>query len=253
MKETGDLKELKKDGFDIDFSINNTEIEEEINRLIGSLLSQLNTDIDQKEKYFKECEATIKEIVQTFSEKIKKEYNLKDFDIAVPKVEHAFNRETLFNIPQIDINNINIKKEVLNSIEFKENFLQKCVNHFLADKMGTYSIDSKKLSTIKKDWVEVIQKNVEGEYVSLFGKLEDNIKRSITDLKVQISKSAENLTNIYKNTFSEILKDLSISKMNVEEQMIYLDAKLEFYDQIEEKMFVFTEIWNSIRVTRFNV
>lgn len=247
MKDTGDLKELKKDGFDIDFSINNAEIEEEINKLIGSLLSQLNTDIDQKEKYFKECESTIKEIVQTFSEKIKKDYNLKDFDITVPKVDHAFNRETLFNIPQIDINNINIKKEVLNSIEFKENFFQKCINHFLDDKVGTYTIDSKKLSAIKKDWVEVIKKNIEGEYVSLFGKLEENIKRSIADLKVQISKSAENLTNIYKNTFSEILKDLSISKLNVEEQMIYIDAKLEFYDQIEEKMSGFTEIWNSIR------
>lgn len=247
MKDKDDIREMKNNGFDIDLSVNNTGIEEEINKLIGSLLTQVNYDIDQKEKYFKDCDTAIKEIVHSFSEKIKKDYNLKDFSIAVPKVDHAFNRKPLNKIPQININNINIKEEVLDSIEFKQNFLEKCINHFIEDKIGTYSIDGKKLTEIRKNWIEVIKDSIEGEYLSLFANLGENILKCIDDLKIQISQSAENLINTYRSTFSEILKDLSITKMNVEEQMNYLDAKLQFFDQIEDKMLVFTEIWNGVR------
>lgn len=247
MKDKDDLKEMKNEGFNIDFSLNNTGIEEEINKLIGNLLNQVNLDIDQKEKYFKECDTTIKEIVHTFSEKIKKDYNLKDFNITVPKVDHAFSRKPLSKIPKININSINIKEEVLDSIEFKENFFEKFINHFLENKIGTYSIDSKKITEIKNNWLEVIRDSVEGEYILLFANLEENIFKCIDDLKIEISKSAENLINTYRSTFSEILKDLSITKMNVEEQMNYLDAKLQFFDQIEDKMSVFTDIWTGIR------
>lgn len=247
MKDKDDLREMKNNGFDVDFSINNTVIEEEINKLIGSLIAQVNHDIDKKEKYFKECDVAIKEIVHSFSEKIKKDYNLKDFTITVPKVDHAFNRKPLSKIPQININNINIKQEVLNSIDFKQNFFEKFINHFLENKIGTYSIDSRKLSEIKKNWVYVIKDSIEGEYLALFSNLEENIFKCIDDLKVQISRSAENLINTYRSTFSEILKDLSITRMNVEEQMKYLDAKLQFFDQIEDKMSTFTDIWIGIR------
>ena len=247
MKDEDDLKEMKNNGFDIDFSVTNTGIEDEINKFIGSLLNQVNSDMDQKEKYFKECDSAIKEIVHTFSEKIKKDYNLKDFKIAVPKVDHAFSRKPLSRIPQININNINLKEEVLNSIEFKENFFEKFINHFMENKIGSYSIDSKKLSEIKENWIEAIKSNIEGEYVSLFASLEDNIFKCIDDLKTQVSKAAENLINTYKDTFNEILKDLSITKSSAEEQMNYLDAKLQFFSQIEDRIAAFTDIWNEIR------
>lgn len=252
MMDKDDLKELKNKGFDIDFSINNTEIEEEINKLSGSLLNQVNYDIDQKEKYFKAVDSDIKELVHSFSEKIKKEYNLKDFSITVSKVDHAFNRKTLIKIPQINIDKINVKEEVLNSIGIRENFFEKYINYFLENKIGTYSIDSKKLREIKKSWIEVIRNSIEDEYISLFANLEDNILKSIEDLKIQIFKFAKNLINTYKNTFSEVLKDLSMSKINVEEQMNYLDAKLQFFDQIEDKTSVFTDIWDGIREDRFS-
>lgn len=247
MKDSEDLREIKNNGFNIDLSINNSEVEEEINKLIGRLLNQTNYDLDQKEKYFKECDGRIKEIVNSFSEKIKKEYNLQDFSITVPKIDHAFNRKALIKIPQINIDNINVKEEVINSIDFKENFFEKIVNHFIDNKIGTYSMDSKRIKEIKRNWIELIRKCVEGEYIRLFGVVEGNILTCINDLKWQVYKSAENLTSTYKNIFSEILKDLSISRMNVEEQMKYLDAKLQFFDQMEEKMSVFTDIWNGIR------
>lgn len=247
VKDTDDLREMKQNGFDIDLSVRDTEIEEEINKLIGHLLNEVNQDIDQKEVYFRDCDIAIKDIVLSFSEKIKKDYNIKDFTITVPKVDHAFNRESLVHIPDINIDNINIRNEVLNVIEIRENFLQKCINHFIDNKIGTYSIDGRKLNQIKRDWVETIKNSIKGEYVSLFAGLEDNISNSIKDLKGQISTSAETLISTYKSTFSEILKDLSATKMNAEEQMIYLDAKLQFFGQIENRMSVFTDIWAGIR------
>ncbi|MFL0247782.1 dynamin family protein [Candidatus Clostridium stratigraminis] len=247
MKDKDDLREMKTKGFSIDLSVNNTEIEEELNALIGNILNTINSDIDLKENYFKQCDAAIKEIVHSFSEKIKKDYNLKDFIITVPKVDHAFNRKSLVKIPSINIDCINIKEDVLNSIDFRENFLEKCVNHFLENKIGTYSTDGKKLNEIKRNWIEAIKNSVEGEYSNLFTALEVNTINCIEDLKTQIYKAADSLTSTYKLTFSDMLKDLSISKMNVEEQMNYLDAKLQFFDQIEDKMSEFNDIWNGIR------
>jgi hypothetical protein len=247
MRDKDGLREMKKNGFDIDFSINNTEIEEEINKLSRSLINQVNHDVDQKEKYFIECDAAIKSIVASFSEKIEKDYDLKDFNITVSKVDHAFNRKPLRKISQININDINLKEEVINSIEFKENFFEKCINHFLDNKLGTYSVDPKKLTEIKMAWVNAIKTNIEEQYVSLFVDLKENIQECIEDLKIQIYQYAESLTETYKTTFSEILNDLSISKMNVEEQMNYLDAKLRYFGQIEERVSGFTDIWNEIR------
>jgi hypothetical protein len=247
MKDKDGLKEIKKNGFHIDFSINNTEIEEEINKLSGSLINKVNHDVDQKERYFKECDAAIKSLVSSFSEKIEKEYDLEDFNITVSKVDHAFNRKPLDKISQININDINLKEEVINSIEFKENFFEKCVNHFFENKIGTYSVDPGKLNDIKMDWVNAIINNIDEQYVSLFVDLEENIIECIEDLKGQIFHYAENLTETYKSTFSEILKDLSISKMNVEEQMNYIDAKLRYFNQIEIRVSAFTDIWYDIR------
>jgi hypothetical protein len=247
MKDSNELREIKSSGFNIDFRINNKIVEEEFNRLIGNFLNQANEDLDQKEKYFKDFDTRIKEIVHAFSEKIKKEYDLRDFDITVPKVEHAFSRKSLVKIPKVNVDNIVIKERVLDSIEFKENIIEKFINHFTENKIGTYTMDSKRLREIKNSWLDVIKDNIEGEYISSYSILEGNLLSCISDLKEQIDKSVESLTSTYKDIFNEIMKDLSVSKLDVEEQMKYLDAKLQLLNQMDEKMTPFTEIWGIIR------
>lgn len=247
MKDSKELRELKSSGFNIDFRINNKVVEEEFNKLIANFLRETNEDLDQKEKYFKEFDTRIKDIVYAFSEKIKKEYDLQDFDISVPKVEHAFSRKSLVKIPKVNVDNIMIKEKVLESIEFKENIIEKFINHFTENKIGTYTMDSKRLREIKNNWLDMIKDNIEGEYISSYSVLEGNLLSCINELKEQIDKSADSLTSTYKDIFNEILKDLSVSKMDVEEQMKYLDAKLQLLNQMDEKMTPFTEVWGSIR------
>lgn len=248
MKDSDELKEIKKEGFNIDFAVNNKFVEEEFSKLIGSFLRQANDDLDMKEKYFKEFDTRIKEIVYAFSEKIKKEYDLQDFDITVPKMEHAINRKSLVRIPMVNVDNIMIKEKVLDSIEFKENIIEKFINHFVDNKIGTYTMDSKRLREIKRNWLSVIKDNIEGEYVSSYSILEGNLLSCVSDLKGQIDKAVEGLTSTYKDIFNEILKDLSISKLDVEEQMKYLDAKLQLLTQMDEKMSPFTDTWSGIRL-----
>lgn len=247
-KESDELKEIKNNGLSFNLSLNSAEIEEEFNSLIGVFLKQANDDLDQKEKALREFDSRIKEIVHIFSEKIKKEYNLKDFDITVPKIEHAFSRKSLVRIPQVNIDNIYVQERVIDSIEFKENMIERFINHFKEDKMGTYSMDSKKLREIKNSFLETVKANIKKEYVSSYSVLEGNLLSCINDLKGQIGKSIGNLTSTYKDIFNEILNDLSSSKMDVEEQMKYLDAKLEFLNDIVDRMSGFTEIWSKIRM-----
>jgi hypothetical protein len=247
-RDSSDLGKMKSIGINIDFSINIKMIEEEFDNLTASFLKKTNDDLDEKERYFKEFDGRIKEIVQLFSEKIKKEYDLKDFNIVVPKVEHALSRKSLVRIPRINIDNIVAKENVLDSIEFKQNILEKFISNLTDKKIGTYIMDSDGLREVKKSWLQLVKKNIEGEYIASYSILEGNFLSSINELKILIEKSAYSLTSTYKDIFSDILKDLSTCKMDAEEQMKYLDAKLQFLDQIEERMCEFTEIWSEIRM-----
>jgi hypothetical protein len=247
-KDSEELRAMKDTGFDIDFSIDNKIIEEELDRIIDNFLSEANKDLDQKEKYFKEFDARIKDMIYTFSEKIKKEYDLQDFDITVPNIEHALSRKSLVRIPKVDLGNIIVQDEVLNSIEFKQNIIEKVFSNIMDKKIGTYIMDSGQLREAKANWLQLVKKSIRGEYVASYSILEGNFLSCINELKEQIDKSADSLTSTYKNLFSEILNDLSTSKMDVEQQMIYLDAKLQFLNQMEEKMWAFTEVWSEIRM-----
>jgi hypothetical protein len=216
-------------------------------------MKKTNNDLDEKEKHFKEFDGRIKEIVRLFSEKIKKEYNLKNFSIAVPKIEHAFSRKSLVRIPRINLDNIVVKEKVLDSIEFKQNILEKFISNITDKKIGTYTMDSDGLREVKNSWLQLVKKNIEGEYIASYSILEGNFLSSINELRIQIEKSAESLTSTYKDIFTDILKDLSTSKMDAEEQMKYLDAKLQFLNQVEERMCEFTEIWSEVRMDTLQV
>jgi hypothetical protein len=247
-RDSSELGELKSIGINIDFSIDNKAIEEEFDSIISSFLSRANSELDEKERHFKEFDARIKELVNIFSEKIKKEYDFKNFIIEVPKIEHAFSRRSLVRIPKISLDNIVATDKVLETIEFKQNILEKFISNLTDKKIGTYTMDSESLRDVRKSWLQLIRKGIEGEYVASYSVLEGNFLSSINELKIQIEKSADNLTSTYKDIFSDILKDLSTSKLNAEEQMKYLDAKLEFLDRIEERMEEFTEIWSEVRM-----
>lgn len=248
LKESDELKEIKTSGLSINLKINSKGTEEELNKLIADFLRQTHEDLDQKERAFREFDIRIKEIVHLFSEKIKKEYDLKDFEITVPKVEHAFSRRSLVKIPQVDISNINIEDEIIESIDFNENVIEKFINQFVENKLGTYSMDSKRLRDIKNNWMGLIMESIKKEFVRSYSILEGNLLGCIDELKGQIDKSIDNLTNSYKDIFNEILRDLSVSKLDVEEQMKYLDAKLQLLKKIEEKASAFTEVWSEIRM-----
>lgn len=247
-RDSSELGELKSIGININFSIDNKIIEEEFDKLIAGFLLKANDELDEKERCFKDFDIRIKEIVQSFSERIKKDYNLKAFNIEVPKIEHAFNRKSLIRIPKLNLDNIVVTEKVLESIEFKQNILEKFISNLTDKKIGTYIMDSDSLREVRKSWLELVRKSIQGEYVASYSILEGNLLSSINELKLQIEQAAESLTGSYKDTFSDILKDLSTCKMDVEEQMRYLDAKLQFLNYIEERMVEFNEIWTAIRM-----
>jgi hypothetical protein len=247
-RDSSELGELKSIGININFSTDNKVIEEEFDKLIAGFLLKANKELDEKEKCFKEFDSRIKEIVHSFSERIKKEYDMKTFNIEVPKIEHAFNRKSIVRIPKINLDNILLTEKVLDSIEFKQNILEKFISNITDKKIGTYIMDSENLREVKKSWLELVRKSIQGEYIASYSILEGNLLGSINELKLQIEQAADSLTSSYKDTFSDILKDLSTCKMDVEEQMRYLDAKLQFLNYIEERMVEFNEIWSTIRM-----
>jgi hypothetical protein len=247
-RDSSELGELKSIGININFSIDNKIIEEEFDKLIAGFLLKANDELDEKERCFKDFDIRIKEIVHSFSERIKKDYNLKAFNIEVPKIEHAFNRKSLIRIPKLNLDKIVVTEKVLDSIEFKQNILEKFISNLTDKKIGTYIMDSDSLREVRKSWLELVRKSIQGEYVASYSILEGNLLGSINELKLQIEQAADSLTGSYKDTFSDILKDLSTCKMDVEEQMRYLDAKLQFLSYIEERMVEFNEIWTAIRM-----
>lgn len=247
-RDSSELGELKSIGINLDFSIDNKEIEEEFDNLIADFLVKANHELDEKERYFKEFDIKIKDIVHSFSERIKKDYDLKNFNIAVPKIEHAFNRKSVVRIPKINLDSIVVTEKVLDTIEFRQNILEKFISSLTDKKIGTYTMDSDSLREVRKSWLELVTKSIQNEYIACYSILEGNLLSSINELKLQIERSADSLTSSYKDTFSDILKDLSTCKMDVEEQMKYLDAKLQFLNYIEERMVEFNEIWGNIRM-----
>ncbi|MDF2882566.1 MAG: dynamin family protein [Clostridiaceae bacterium] len=244
LKNSSELKMIKNKIKDIDFDINNKAFNEEFKNVVENSLKLLNNEADKKIKHIKEVEDSMKETVHAFSDIIRKEYNLTNFDIAVPQVGKDINQMMLFNMPEVDIHNDVVKEKVLESIEMETNAAEKLVNFFTKVKVGAYSINSRQLRTIKSDYIKYIRSI---QYDAYYNSLKKIVSNSIDEYNIQIQGIFSRITSVYQNIFNDMIKELSSARTNSQDQIEALDNKLKFYDEIYTEIKNFIEEWTAIR------
>lgn len=244
IKSSEELKLIKKKSTEIEFTINKKIFLDELNETIENSVKLLNSEINIKENFVREAEAKMRQIVENFSETVRKQYNLKEFNITVPHIEKDFNTTLLLNMPALDINDDIIKEKIRESIELRETSLQGFFNSFRREKHGTYFINSEKLREINIDYIEYLRN---GEYDQYYNLLKDNFSLSMEEHKNDLVQVSKNISDVYENIFSDILKSLDNFKLKSEKQIEILDSNLDFYTSIDNKIKDFAEAWETVR------
>lgn len=243
-KNAYELKQLKNKSIDIDLSINNKVFNEEFKNVIENAMVLLNEEFDKKIKYIKEAESSMKETVEAFSEVIRKNYDIEDFSITMPQINQDLKKMLISNMPAIDINENAIKEKILDSIELKENAVEKLLNIFMRNKIGGYLINSRQLRRVKSEYVQFI---INSEYDAYYDLLKKNLFGSIDECKRQIDENFKRISGIYKNIFDDMLSELSAVRSDSENQLSQLENKLKYNNEINKIAKDFVDVWSEIR------
>lgn len=244
IKNSKELKSIKNKSIDIEFTINKKIFKDELNDTIENSVKLLNAEINTKEDYVREAESKMRQIVENFSETVRKEYNIKEFNITVPQIDKEFNTNLLLNMPALDINDDIIKEKIRDSIEISETSLQGLFNKFRRNKLGTYFINSDKIRKINIDYIEYLRN---GEYDEYYNLLRDNLILSMEEHKKDLVQVSRSISEVYENIFNDILKSLDNVKLKSEKQLEILNSNLDFYTSVDEKIHDFAEEWETVR------
>ncbi|MEK6266851.1 MAG: dynamin family protein [Clostridium sp.] len=247
LKNSEELKNLKNKTMDIDLSINNRRLNEEMNTITEKFLKELNIELVIKHIQLKDAESKMKSLMQTFSEIIRKEYNLKDFNIEVPKIDQYYKKMLQVYIPTTYNTDSIVKEKLLNTIQIHRNSISKLFNLFTKNIYETYTINSKELQRIKSESAEYLIYNTNNEYCQYYELLRSNLLNCVNDYKSQIDEFFKNMKTTFESIVSDVFKDLSDSKVNIEKQLTQLYINLHFYNEIYRISKDFIKEWNIIR------
>lgn len=247
LKDSEELRKLKNRTTDIEITINNKILNEEMNTTIEIFLKELNIELDRKQMHLKDAEDKMKNIIKTFSEIVRKEYDLKDFNIDVPKIEQYYKKLLQVYMPITYITNSEVKEKVLDTIEVKGNVISKVLNYFMKNKYGYYSINRNQLQSIKMEYWEYLKNNTSNEYHQGYDLLRRNLLGCVNHYEKQIDKSFKSMKTTYKTIILDVHRHLSNSKVNMEKQLVHLDTKLQFNDESYKIVNSFLNQWDIIR------
>ena len=241
------LRRIKNKTMDIDLSISNKILNEEMDIIVENFLRVFNIEIDEKQRYIKEAEDKMKRLVQMFSEIIRKEYNLKTFNVDVPKINQVYKKLLKVKLPETYTTDSIINDKLIESIEVQENSISKMLNYFTKSRYGHYSINSKQLQSIKSEYVENIKNNISNEYYGSYNLLRTNLLTYVEDYSIHIYEYFKNIKGTYEGIITDVLKNLTDSKMNIENQLTYLEIRLQFFNEIDKIVKDFLSEWKLIR------
>jgi hypothetical protein len=241
------LGRLKNKAMDIDLSISNKILNEELDIIVESFLKSLNIELDKKQKYIKEAEDKMKRLLQMFSEIIRKEYDLKGFNIQLPKIDQDYKKILKVKLPEAYTADCIVKEKLIDSIEFRGNGISKLLNYFIKNRYGIYTINSKQLDSIKGEYVENVKNNIKNKYYISYNLLKTNLLTYLNSYKEHIDQDFNSVKDTYQNIITDILRDLTESKMNIENQLTSLEIKLQFFYEIDNMIKGFLDNWDIVR------
>ncbi len=244
LKTSEELKDIKNQTREIEFSINKKLFISEINHVIERAVAAVNSEILSKEDYVRQAEKNMRQIVENFSYAVRREYSIKDFDITVPKINHEFKKNVIFNMPQIDINDSVIQEKIRGCIEFKETGFQGIFNSFRKEKQGTYFLNSEKLRRVNVEYIESIRC---GEYNEYYEMIKYTFSNALGEHVNNLVINYNDILNVYESIFSDLLGSMESVKEKSEKQITILDRNIDFYNSIESIMSNFNESWEEVR------
>lgn len=244
LKDSYELKQLKNKNMDINFSVDNRLFDQEIKNVIDMAVNNINIELGKKVRFIRNAENNMKEVVKTFSFIIKKEYDIKDFSITLPEIDLDFKNKLLINMPEMDIINDEIKAKILDSIELERNVVKRLFNSLSRNRSGSFIINTRHIQKIKNEYIQYMRDKGYDIYYNL---LEQNLCKCIDEYEVQINEIFKGISEFYENIFSDMLKELSASKFNSENQLKLMDSRISFYNEIEKIIKEFIDEWKIIR------
>jgi hypothetical protein len=247
LKDSEQLRRIKNRTMDIDLSISNKVLNEELDTLVEGFLKTLNMELDKKVNYIKETEDKMKNLIQTFSDIIRMEYELKDFNIEMPKVEQIYKKLLAVKLPEAYVIDDRIKEKVIDSIEIRGNIISKLASHFIKDKYGYYAVNGEQLESIKDEYITSIKNNINILYRASYDLLKTNLITYLDNFKVQIEEYFRRNIDTYHGIIDDILRNLTDSKLDIENQLDYLEIKIKFFAEVDKISKDFIDEWSMIR------
>ncbi|AGB41047.1 dynamin family protein [Halobacteroides halobius DSM 5150] len=240
-KENSDKLQQRKKGYNkadiipFDMKI----IENRFNNVLGEFEKDLNSELDKKEKELQEIDIEIQNKIKEFNQELKKEYNLEEFDIVLPKLDASFSRPDVFQ-DKIPFDSNKLNQNLREAIEKKDGFFEFIKRIFRGEK---WEVNQDKLRDKKNELLGYYGGKADAYTEEKTAKLKNNVTISLENLKEDLNKQTNEIVEEYKQIFENIKHDLRLSKKEI-------DEKVEFLQEVEEKISEFEILWNDIRIQK---
>ena len=236
-------KDSFKDEFKINF--NTVSLKDSYDKIYSDIRSEIELRVNQKQDTLTQYGLDVKKEIDDIQVYLKQQYNTT-VDISLPSLPPAFSElPKSINTPNIDLSAID--SALYQSVKQEETLLDNTVNAVVNGVRTLWSwIDETYYPTIHQQSTGEFYIDVQAFKSSMSGKSED-IKRQIKntveehirtlklgpvtlaeDLEKKIINQSESISAEYERMFTNIHKDLSLSREETEQKIHFLSAINDF-------------------------
>lgn len=238
-KKSNELEKIEKGENNFEVNIDTSILEESIVGKLSDIDKVINQKLNGIEQKLVIKDKDIKKDIEEFNNKLKKEYNLDNFVITLPKFEGSFSKINIKT--NTNINSVNLTYEIRDSIKRGNKLYEKLFN-FVKRKgfKGNIGIDVNQVKNIFRETKKDINKKIAEKCVKIESDLVIECEKIIKNMQEKLSEQTKEIINNYEIIFKNIKEDLLSDKETTEE-------KIGFLRKIQDEIYDFDSIWEIIR------
>ncbi|MBC8061403.1 MAG: dynamin family protein [Clostridiaceae bacterium] len=227
-------------------------ISDKFDQKIANYECKINNELDIKQKQLVTIDKEIQQSIKLFNKQLNNSFEVDSINITLPKLELAFSKKN-FDFSKVDIKALTeiqniIKKSLYQKHGVIGRLMQIITLNHTDKRFGKYELDydsidemvAALLQELRNEVINAIKENTTKILIYLNSYLTEELQPKI---KEEINSMIDN----YKDLIIEIKASIQISEDDLENDIKFIQEKINFFEHVNSHLQIFFEIWENVR------